>query len=114
MPGPAESARMLVMEKRPLMMPKESPDTVGEPRSGKPPWPPQPRAWWAQGRAGELDAARGAEGLLTVSHLSQGDWGLPILAEDRQPFIRLPAPTEREHEPHPTGEGKGEPRASAG
>lgn len=102
------------MEKRPLMMPKESPDTVGEAGSGKPLWPPQPRAWWAQGRAGELDAAPGAEGLLTVSHLSQGDWGLPILAEDRQPFICLPAPTERQHEPHPTGEGKGEPRASSG
>lgn len=61
-----------------------------------------------------MDAAPGAGGLLTVSHLPQGDWGPPILAEGRQPFIRLPAPPEREREPHPTAEGNGEARASAG
>lgn len=95
------------MEKTPLMMPKESPDTVGEPGSGE---PPQPRAWWAQGRAGELNAA--AQGLLTVSHPPQGDRGPPILAEGRQPFIRLPARPGREQseqsEPHPEQRGRAE------
>lgn len=97
-PGPMESARMLMTEKMPLMMPKERPETVEGEESSSEQALTQRRGRVGNAAVGisdsccwEAPAESRAGPELTVSHLPQGHGGSPVLADGHQPFIGFPA-----------------------